>query len=307
MSATTTPVDLDAPIRFLRTAYGQGDWLAVFLKSYETGATVQRVGPVALIARPRFQAWLRSQNARRYNVYVSVNAITPGRRNRTRDAIGAVRHVFLEADEDAAHVVEAVDHRRDLPPLSYVLHSSPHRAHLFWRVVGFTPDVVELLQKHLARQLRTDSAATPCTQTTRMPGFLNHKYRPGHLVTIEYRAVDRACTPSDFPKAICTIGVATTKAAVQARPRRADVLRRAHRHVAALPPAIAGQHGDLLTFRVCCRLVRGFSLSDGDALDVLADWNARCSPPWSRRELTEKIQHARRYGLEPLGGLLEAP
>jgi hypothetical protein len=27
-----------------------------------------------------------------------------------------------------------------------------------------------------------------------------------------------------------------------------------------LPPAIAGQHGDVHTFRVCCRLARGFAL-----------------------------------------------
>ena len=64
-------VDFDAPTRDLRTAYGQDDWLAVLLKSSDTGATVQRVGPVALIAGPRFQAWLRSQNARRFNVYVA--------------------------------------------------------------------------------------------------------------------------------------------------------------------------------------------------------------------------------------------
>lgn len=305
MSTTTMPVDLEAPIRFLRTAYGPSDWLAVFLKSYETGATVQRVGPVALIVRPRFQAWLRSQNARRYNVYVSVNAIAPGRRNRTRGAIGAVRHVFLEADDDAAHILEAVDGRRDLPPLSYVLHSSPNRAHLFWRVVGFGTEVVELLQKELASQLRTDPAATPCTQTTRLPGFLNHKYQAGHLVTIDYREIDRAYAPCDFPKPTATTGPDNhTKSAGRVPRKTSDALLRARRYVAALPPAIAGQHGDLHTFRVCCRLVRGFALSDGEALDVLANWNDRCEPPWSTRELTDKLRRARRYGREPLGGLL---
>ena len=31
-------------------------------------------------------------------------------------------------------------------------------------------------------------------------------------------------------------------------------------------------------------------------------WNARCEPPWSERELLAKLEHARRYGREPIGG-----
>jgi hypothetical protein len=86
--------------------------------------------------------------------------------------------------------------------------------------------------------------------------------------------------------------------------RTIDNVERARRYLASVPPAIAGQHGDAHTFRVCCRLVRGFALSDGDALDVLSTWNARCVPPWSMRELAEKICRARKYGREPIGGRL---
>ena len=46
-------VDTDASIRFLRTAYEPDDWIAVFLKSYETGQTLQRVGPLSLFLEPR--------------------------------------------------------------------------------------------------------------------------------------------------------------------------------------------------------------------------------------------------------------
>ena len=70
------------------------------------------------------------------------------------------------------------------------------------------------------------------------------------------------------------------------------------------PPAVAGQHGDVATFQACCRLVRGFRLADDDALSILQDWNAFCQPPWTEHELTAKLRHARRYGREPLGGLL---
>ena len=113
-------IDLDAPIRFLRTAYRPDDWIAVLLKSHETGGTAQRVGPLSLIASRTFQAWLRAQSARRFSVFVSVNAIRPQRKARTRDAIGEIRHVFLDADRDGPGVLAAIAARRDLPPPSYV-------------------------------------------------------------------------------------------------------------------------------------------------------------------------------------------
>ena len=99
----------------------------------------QRVGPVSWVQSERVQRWLRAMNARKYNVFVSVNAIASGRRSRTRDAIGAVRHVFLDADHDGRAVLSRVEARRDLPSPSYILHSSPNHIHVFWRVSGFDP------------------------------------------------------------------------------------------------------------------------------------------------------------------------
>ncbi|MDQ3418203.1 MAG: hypothetical protein M3541_05390 [Acidobacteriota bacterium] len=71
-----------------------------------------------------------------------------------------------------------------------------------------------------------------------------------------------------------------------------------------MPPAIAGQHGDVHTFRVCSRLTRGFALKDDQALQAMSEWNARCEPPWSPEELLDKLHRAVRYGREPVGGLL---
>src|SRR5262249_54436351 len=182
-----TAVDQRAPLVFLETAYQPEDWVAVFLKSYETAATAQRVGPRALVADPRFQAWLRWRNQAHWSVFLGVNAIAANRRSRRRDAVAAIRHVFLDADHDGPQVLAAIAARRDLPPPSYVLHTSPNRVHIFWRVAGFTAHTVEAVQKLLAAQLGTDPAATPCTQTTRMPGFFSHKRATPHLVTVEYR------------------------------------------------------------------------------------------------------------------------
>src|SRR6185437_13336133 len=110
--------------------------------------------------QPRFQAWLHSMNGRTFNVYISVNGITPGCRSRARDAIGAIRHVFLDADDDGPAILRRMAARPDLPEPSYVLHSSPNRVHVLWRVIGFVPTHVETLQQQLAHELETDPAAT---------------------------------------------------------------------------------------------------------------------------------------------------
>jgi hypothetical protein len=297
-------VEHAAPVRFVDTAFEREDWVAIFLKSHDTGTVAQRVGPVSWVHSERFQRWLRAMNSRKYSVFVSVNAVSSGRRSRTRDAIGAVRHVFLDADDDGSAVLSRVEARRDLPPLSYVLHTSPNHVHLFWRVTGFDCVLVERLQKQLARELATDPAATPVTQNTRLPGFISHKRAVPHLVTVEYRNVDVCYRPEDFPP---VREARTEPHPIKRREHREfdlPVIERAKRYVASVPPAISGQHGDVHTFRVCCRLTRGFALDDEQALYVLAEWNARCQPPWSEAELLDKLRRAARYGREPVGGLL---
>ena len=296
-------VDREAPIRFLNTAFEPNDWLAVLLKSYETGRVTQRVGPVSWVQSDRFQRWLRAMNARKYNVFVSVNAIASGRRSRTRDAISAVRHVFLDADQDGSGVLSHLAARTELPTPSYVLHSSPNHVHVFWRVVDFDHASVERLQKQLALELQTDAAATPVTQNTRLPGFFNHKRAQPHLVSVEYRDVNVRYGPEDFPTAT---EPHAWKPSVRQHGARVDlpVIDRARRYLASVPPAIAGQHGDVHTFWVCCRLVRGFALNADQAFDVLTEWNARCQPPWSADELLDKLRRGVRYGREPVGGLL---
>lgn len=123
--------------------------------------------------RPVRQTW-RPQF---HIMYVSVNAIQPGLRTRTKDAIGTIRHIFLEADHDGPRLLAQIGGHDDLPPTSNVLETSPGRVHVFWRAEGFTPDGAARLQKHLAHDLATDEAATSCSQTTRLPGYRNHKTR----------------------------------------------------------------------------------------------------------------------------------
>src|SRR5262249_47879982 len=156
-----------------------------------------------------------------------------------------------------------------------------------WRAEGFSIEQVEALQKYLAGELGTDPAATSASQATRLPGFVNQKHAEPNLVTIEYCDVKTVRMPDDFPSV--ELVPDRTPSPRQLRiGSRLSSLERARRYLVKVPPAIAGQHGDLHTFRVCCRLARGFDLDDADAVDVLTMWNARCQPPWSQRELLDK-------------------
>src|SRR5262245_57477275 len=134
-----------------------------------------------------------------------------------------------------------------------------------------------------------------------MPGFVNHKRRR-HLITIDYGDTARLYTPADFPTPPLTRPYAKPARRTLPVVADVDVFKRARRYVAALPPAIEGHHGDVHTFRICCRLVRGFALTDAEAFELLLEWNRGCDPPWSERELLEKLRRARRYGREPMGG-----
>jgi len=205
-------------------------------------------------------------------MYVSVNAVLPGR-SRTRRAVASIRHVFLEEDIDGPGLLAALTTRPDLPPPSYVLHSSPGRLHVLWRARGFERSGVERLQKDLASQLHTDPAATSCSQTTRLPGFMNHKHERPWPVWIEYLRPDAALAPADFPapRASSRRTVGGGQRMAGAVIERDDRLKRARRFLRSVEPAIAGQHGDLHTFRICCRVIRGFALSDDEALSLLRE------------------------------------
>lgn len=295
-------IDQCTPVRFLQAAFAPDDSIGVLLKTYRTGQVIQRIVPVTAAISDRFQAWLRHMNAHGWNVYVSVNAYRPGR-SRAREAVAHVRHLFLEEDLDGPGLLAALSTRPDLPPPSYVLHSSPGRLHVLWRVRDIAPSKVEQLQKELARELLTDRAATSCAQTTRLPGFFNHKRQPSVRVGIEYLHWRDVFVARDLP----AVGAGTTPSSMTRARRPLPATRSVERARALLQcvgPAVAGQRGDLRTFRVCCRIVRGFDLSDDEAVRALSEWNARCEPPWSERELRQKVMNARKYGREPQGGLL---
>jgi putative DNA primase/helicase len=85
---------------------------------------------------------------------------------------------------------------------------------------------------------------------------------------------------------------------------RSAVVERARRYVAKMPAAVSGQHGHDATWGVALVLMRGFALPIEAARPIMADYSARCSPPWSAEELEHKLIGARDDGQVPMGYLL---
>jgi hypothetical protein len=71
-----------------------------------------------------------------------------------------------------------------------------------------------------------------------------------------------------------------------------STIDRARAYVARIPGAVSGAGGHNQTFSVACALVHGFALQEDDAFTVLHEYNGRCEPPWSERELRHKIRSA---------------
>ena len=59
-----------------------------------------------------------------------------------------------------------------------------------------------------------------------------------------------------------------------------------------MAPAISGSGGHNATFAVAVALRHGFDLGEEEAWPILLDYNQRCQPPWSERELRHKLASA---------------
>ena len=87
-------------------------------------------------------------------------------------------------------------------------------------------------------------------------------------------------------------------------PRRptGDVVARARKYLAAIPLPVIGAGSDSQCLYAACRLVRGFGLCAVDAELLLWEW-AGSRPGWTRDWIVRKVDHAMKYGTEPIGVL----
>jgi hypothetical protein len=183
---------------YIRANFREDDRLAIVLIQKSIGAVTQRIAAVDRITSDQFQAWLRYMNSEKHEVYVSMNALNPDASGRTKADIAAVRHIYLDLDNDGPEAIRIMRDREDLPTPNHILQSSPGKLQVVWRVEGFEKDEAENLMRGLVRELGADPAATDCARVLRLPGFYNHKYETPHFVTVEDLS-NATHTPASFP------------------------------------------------------------------------------------------------------------
>jgi hypothetical protein len=185
--------------KYIKDNFELSDRLAVVLLDKRNDAVIQRIATAEQIAAPEFQAWLRHKNAQRYEVYLSMNTLRQGATGRTKGDIAAVRHLYLDFDENGTEAVERLLGRQELPRPTSRLSSSPGKWQIIWKVEGFVPEQAERLQQWMAKDTGADSAATDSARVLRLPGFYNHKYERPHFVSVETLS-DGIYRPDDFPE-----------------------------------------------------------------------------------------------------------
>jgi hypothetical protein len=196
---TPERMNRDIAAHYLSSNFQPEDRLAVVLVHKRSGAVLQRLATSEQIAAAGFQAWLRHKNANQCEVYVSMNALRPDARGRTKADVAAIRHVYLDFDDHGTEAVERLLKRPDLPQPNHLVSSSPDKWQVVWRVQGFTKDQAEGLQRGLARDTGADPAATDCSRVLRLPGFYNHKYSQKHLIGVQSLSTE-IVGPERFPK-----------------------------------------------------------------------------------------------------------
>lgn len=71
-----------------------------------------------------------------------------------------------------------------------------------------------------------------------------------------------------------------------------SVIERARKYLDRLPASVSGQGGHNAAFHAACVLVLGFGLNNTEAMILMSEFNQRCQPPWSERELQHKVDSA---------------
>jgi hypothetical protein len=171
---------------FLTRCFHPEETVALLLRREKPVSTTQRIVTLEQAIAPRYLAWLRYENHNGANVYVAANPLRSGSRKRTKDCIAEVRHLYLDIDVDGDNRIATLMESEAVPVPTVILSTSPDKYQVLWRVEGFGFDQQESTLKQLAIAFGGDSACTDRNRVLRVPGFLNRKYDPAHVVTVEY-------------------------------------------------------------------------------------------------------------------------
>ena len=182
---------------FLTRCFAPEETIALLLRRENPVKVMQRVVKLETAIAPRYIGWLAHENITGANVYVAANPLRPGTRKRTKESIASIRHLYLDIDTDGESRLSSIRDSDSVPTPSAIVQTSHGKYQVLWRVDGFDFELQETMLKELAIAFGGDPACTDCNRVVRVPGFLNCKYDPPHLVTVEYPS-DTFSIPEEF-------------------------------------------------------------------------------------------------------------
>src|SRR5580693_572719 len=182
---------------FLARCFAPDETIALLIRRESPNKTLQRIASLEQALAPRYLGWLARENSLGANIYVSANPLRPASCKRTKECIAAVRHLYLDLDNDAEGRLSSLRASDAVPPPNAVVSTSLGKYQILWRVGGFTLEQQESALKLLAITFGGDRACTDCNRVLRLPGFLNCKYDPAYPVTVEYPG-DSTWNSEDF-------------------------------------------------------------------------------------------------------------
>jgi len=181
-----TQINTRIAAEFLTRSFGPNETMAIVVRRISPSTIAQRIVTMERALQPRYLSWLAHENAAGANIYVAANPLAPGSRKRTKECIAEVRHLYLDLDTDGEAKIAALRTVNTVPIPTAIVSTSAGKYQVLWRVKSFQFEQQESLLKLLAITFGGDPACTDCNRVLRLPGFLNQKYTPAPVVTVEY-------------------------------------------------------------------------------------------------------------------------
>lgn len=277
---------------------------------------------------PALASELLKDNRDGENIYLGIN---PRKRvsGTTAEDVLLARCLVADFDNVTPDEVRRRWKEAGLPPATLAVNSG-HGVHVYLRLKEPIADLMlwARLQKALAAKVGSDPVICDPPRIMRLPGFINHNppaARSALISSCPERLYDLAGLPAwlsgastadDLGRPGGRGGPAHTPAVAQnGPPRLDDKFKRASAYLARCDPCISGQGGSPHAYKIACKLVHGFHLSQDEAYFLIMSegYNGRCVPPWSEKEWRHHLKNAAEKGQcqdmlnQPLAGASALP
>ena len=197
-----------------------------------------------------------------------------------------------------------------------ILSDSGNGYHMFYRIDlpcddgGLVKDVLaSLAQRFNNAKAEIDTTVFNPARICKLPGSISRKgdsiqtrphRRSGVLnvppkvevVTREQLIQVRGEMPGTTEVPATQPAIVVAPASTLIAGARVEAMQSARNYLSKVPGAIEGQKGSNKTIFAACTVVR-FGLNDEDCMTLLREWNQKCQPPWTEKELQKKLRDGR--------------